>query len=170
MEANTEMEQQLWEYIDGIATPAERAVTEQLIATDDTWKATYEKLLVLHQSLADIELDEPSFRFTKNVMEAIAGAQIAPATRNYLNRRIVWGIAFFFILSILSILVYAVSTMEPEQTAGGENLNKWIDRLDFSSWINSTLVQGFILANVVLALVLLDGWLNKKKKEFSAER
>src|SRR3954465_9654687 len=95
-----EMEQRLWEYIDGISPIEERSVVETLIRENAQWRTLYQELLQVHQSLTDIDLEQPSMRFTKNVMEEIAKHHIAPATKAYINKKVIWGIAAFFILSI----------------------------------------------------------------------
>ena len=81
MDNQQEMELQLWEYIDGSLLDAERNAVEKLIADNSFWKQRYHELLDLHQSINLIELEQPSLRFTKNVMDEIARYQIAPATK-----------------------------------------------------------------------------------------
>src|SRR5580658_1433041 len=82
---NTEqpMEDRLWDYIDGISSPAERSAVETLIAANLQWQRKYRELLDVHQLLAGSELEEPSMRFSKNVMEEIARHHVAPATNTY---------------------------------------------------------------------------------------
>ena len=96
MDNQQEMELQLWEYIDGSLLDAERNAVEKLIADNSFWKQRYHELLDLHQSINLIELEQPSLRFTKNVMDEIARYQIAPATKNLF---IVQGMHFQLFLS-----------------------------------------------------------------------
>src|SRR5689334_17416891 len=100
------MEMKLWEYIDGFSNEAERSVIEKLVSENAEWKAKYHELLEVHDTLNLVELDAPSLRFTKNVMEEIARYQIAPATKTYINSKIVWGIGVFFIAMIVGFLIY----------------------------------------------------------------
>ena len=109
MDNQQEMELQLWEYIDGSLLDAERNAVEKLIADNSFWKQRYHELLDLHQSINLIELEQPSLRFTKNVMDEIARYQIAPATKKYINNKIIWGIALFFGTLIIGFLVYGIS-------------------------------------------------------------
>ena len=71
---NTEqsMEDRLWEYIDGHSGPAEIAAIEQLLTGHREWQEKYKELLNVHQLLNASDLDAPSMRFTRNVMEEIA--------------------------------------------------------------------------------------------------
>src|SRR5437870_2632266 len=94
------MEERLWSYIDGVAAAEERTVVEKLIEASREWKEKYNELLELHQLVQSSSLDEPSMRFTKNVMEEIGKYHIAPATKTYINKKIIWGIGIFFILLI----------------------------------------------------------------------
>src|SRR3954463_7810251 len=95
-----EMESRLWEYIDGLTDPAGRTAIENLIAENQEWKSKYAELLDLHQSINLVDLEHPSMRFTRNVMEEISRLQITPAAKNYINQKIIWGIGWFFILMI----------------------------------------------------------------------
>src|SRR5690348_18446687 len=94
-------EQRLWDYIDGLSSPSEKTVIEQLLEASAEWKAKYHELLEVHQLMQSSELEQPSLRFTKNVMDEIARLQIAPATSSYINKNIVRGIGIFFITMIV---------------------------------------------------------------------
>ena len=70
-----------------------------LIANDMTWAQKYAELTAFHQSISSgLEMEQPSLRFSKNVMETIETVQFAPSVRRLINVRIVRGIAAFFIL------------------------------------------------------------------------
>lgn len=94
------MEDLLWDYIDNRLTPAERAEVETLLASDAALREQYAELLEVHATIAESGIDEPSLRFTKNVMEAIADQSIAPATPTYVNKKIIRGIT----IALLSLL------------------------------------------------------------------
>jgi hypothetical protein len=49
---------------------------ETLIQENKEWRALYHELLQVHQALTGTELEQPSLRFTKNVMEEIAGTRL----------------------------------------------------------------------------------------------
>jgi magnesium-transporting ATPase (P-type) len=115
--------------------------------------------------LKSTELDSPSMRFTRNVMEEIARLHIAPATKNYINNKIIWGIGFFFITLLVGFLVYGFGQMD---WSSGENstLSENLHKVDLSKFFNNTWVTVFMMINVVLGLVLLDNYLSNKRKEF----
>jgi len=165
-----EIEVRLWEYIDGLAKADERSAIEKLVQENAEWKARYQELLEIHQSLNLIELEQPSLRFTKNVMEEIARLQIAPAAKQYINSKIIWGIGGFFITVIVSFLVYGLAQIDwsTSQSVNTGVLDKITDA-DYTKVFNNTFVNVFIMLNVVLGLMLFDRYLNDKKKKLMKE-
>ena len=153
MNKEMEMEVRLWEYIDG-SVP------------DGAWHAKYSELLEVHQMLDLTELEQPSLRFTKNVMEEIAKYNIAPATKNYINNKIIWSIGLFFIIVIAGLLVYGFGQVD--WSTGSSNSNPvGIDfsAVDYSPILSNTFVNIFMGLNMVLGLMLLDRFLAKKKND-----
>jgi hypothetical protein len=159
------MEERLWNFIDGTINAGDKPVIEQLVQSDAEWKAKYNELLEVHDLLRSSELEAPSLRFSKNVMEKIAKLHIAPATKSYINKKIIWGIGFFFIAMFAGFLVYGFGQMG---FTGGEEttLSKNLSKVDFSKFFSNTWVNVFIMINVVLGLFLLDNYLTNKRKEF----
>ncbi|HEX2846086.1 MAG TPA: hypothetical protein VHN59_06030 [Chitinophagaceae bacterium] len=169
MSVQPTIEERLWEYIDGMATPEERTVIDQLIEADAEWRAKYGELLEAHQMMQASELEEPSMRFTKNVMEEIALLQIAPAAKTYINKKIIWGIAIFFITMIVGFLIYGIGQV---QWSSGSSTSSPIpidlSNIDFSKMFNNTYINIFMMMNMILGLFLLDRYLtNKRRKTFS---
>lgn len=159
------IEEKLWNYIDGTCTLAEQDAIAWLIEEDDLYKQKYTELLALNQEFADMELDEPSMAFSYNVMEAIRAEQLAPL-KSTINKKIILGIAAFFVLSILALLAIVLSSI---QISG--NLFSGLDvklpanlKLPAANDIfNSTVVKSFFVFDVILALFLTDSYLRRKK-------
>ena len=166
MSTQQHMEDRLWEYIDGTCTAEEKQFIDQLIATNNEWRAKYDELLEVHALMRDhLELDEPSMRFTQNVMEEISKYHIAPAAKSYINKRIIWGIGGFFLLTILGFLVYVFAQINWTTAPSGGSAPFNIDKVDFSKLYNSAYANIFMMVNVVLGLMLLDMYLGRKKKK-----
>jgi len=161
-------EQRLWDYIDGFSSPNEKTVIEQLLDGKSEWKAKYQELLEIQQLLESSELEAPSMRFTKNVMEEIAKLHIAPATKNYINKRIIWGIAGFFITLIVGFLVYGFAQVD-WTVQGDSKLPVDFTKVDLSKMFNNDWVNAFMMINVILGLFLLDRFLANKRKKFTEE-
>jgi preprotein translocase subunit Sss1 len=161
-------EERLWDYIDGISSSDEKTAIEQLLQSNAEWKTKYHELLEVNKLLQSSELEEPSMRFTKNVMEEISRLHIAPATKTYINKRIIWGIGIFFITLIVGFLIYGFGQVDwsaPGSSTIADNLNK----INFNKFFSNTYVNAFMMINVVLGLFLLDRYLANKRKKFREE-
>ena len=165
MNLEMEMETRLWEYIDGISEETEKSRIEQLIRDNAAWRAKYSELLEVHQMLDLTELEQPSLRFTKNVMEEIAKYNIAPATKSYINNKIIWGIGLFFITLIAGLVVYSIAQVDWSVGSDSKSpIGVDFTQVDYSAIFSNTFVNIFMMANIILGLMLLDRVLAKKKE------
>jgi hypothetical protein len=165
MSTERSIEERLWEYIDGIASAEEQSVIEQLLKVNAEWKSKYSELLKTEELLRASELEHPSLRFTKNVMEEISRLHIAPATKTYINKKIIWGIATFFFVLITGFLIYGFAQMQWNVSSDSGVLKK-VNSFDFSKMFSNTWVNVFMMLNVIVGLFLLDNYLSNKRREF----
>src|SRR5262245_17582090 len=105
------IEEQLWEFIDGTCGEAEKLSTEQLLQSDPAVKQFYEKLLSVDHHLRSMELEEPSMRFTQNVMDSIALQPAPHALQTHVDKRVIAGIGAFFMITLGALLFYIISSM-----------------------------------------------------------
>ena len=167
MKPQEAMDDRLWDFIDGQGTPAQRSAIEELIATNQEWRNKYKELLEVHQLMNAVELEAPSMRFTKNVMEEISRLQIAPATRSYINKRLIWGIGLFFITMVIGFIIYGFGLVDWTTTKDGESvISENLNRISINNFLSNTWVNVFMMINVVLGLFLLDNYLTNKRKQF----
>lgn len=176
---NTEelMDDRLWDYIDGLSSPTERSAVEVLIAENAEWQRKYKELLQVHQLMSSSELEEPSMRFTRNVMEEIARHHVAPATKNYINKNIIRGIGAFFLSMIVGLLVFFVVTVKWSDLGRGDGKSpkvklptidiSGLDKVDYGRLSSSLPITLFMLITVVMGLVLLDLYLRRKRGQVS---
>ncbi|MHA4810096.1 hypothetical protein ACX0G9_18425 [Flavitalea flava] len=178
MNMQQQMEERLWDYIDGLSSTTERSAIEQLIAENREWQIAYHELMDMHQSVQASEMDAPSMRFTKNVMEEIAKFQVAPATKNYINKNIIRSIGAFFLTMLTGCLVYFLGQLKGSEVGSSEpgivsgTATKYtqtfqdnLGKINWGRFFNSPYMSIFMMINVVLALVLLDMYLQRKKLE-----
>lgn len=163
-------EERLWNYIDGVCSSEEKSAIEILIESNIEWQKKYRELLQLHQLINGTELEEPSMRFTKNVMEEISKHQVAPAAKNYIDKKIIWGIGSFFLIMIAGILIYAFSqihfTSSGTSPVSSELVTKYNPaNVEWSKYFNTTYVSIFMMINVILGLVFFDKYLHRKKNQ-----
>ena len=164
MNTQQNIEDRLWDYIDGHSSNEERTVIDKLLESNAAWRDKYNELLEVHHLLNSSELEGPSLRFAKNVMEGIAKYHIAPATKTYINKKIIWGIGGFFIAMIIGFLIYGFGQIN-WSTPGDSKLTIDLDKIDFNRFFNNTYMNIFMMINVVLALVLLDRYLSNRKNK-----
>jgi hypothetical protein len=166
MNTPSNIEETLWNYIDGTMSEQELDFVEELIRTNQEWRLKYAELMDIHQLMQDnADLEQPSMRFTQNVMEEISRLYISPATRNYINKNVIWGIAIFFLTTIFGLLVYGLGQIDWSQPSSGNMPEMQVPAVDWSKMFSGTYINVFIMVNIVLGLMLLDMYFTKKKKE-----
>jgi hypothetical protein len=165
------MEDRLWDFIDGLSSPAERSAIEALIAANQEWLRKYRELLDVHHLMTTSDLDTPPLRFTKNVMEEIARYQVAPATKSYINKNVIRSIGAFFLSLITGLLIYCLNQFKwSDHSSSSRMLPSYdlgLDKFDYARVFSSLPVTLFMLVSVVLGLVLLDMYLQRKKQQVS---
>jgi anti-sigma factor RsiW len=160
------IEEKLWNYIDGTCTPTEQDAIARLIEQDEVYGKKYAELLALNAEFAYIELDEPSMAFSYNVMEAIRAEKVLTPLKATINKKIILGIAAFFVLSILVLLGFVFSNVQVSGNVFSAISIKLPDSIkvpNASSLFNKTFMKGFFVFDVILALFLTDSYLRRKK-------
>jgi hypothetical protein len=167
MENLKNMEERLWDFIDGSSSPAEKAAINRLLETNPDWQKAYAAMMDMNTLLGETSLEEPSMRFSKNVMEKISALQIAPATKSYVNKKIVYGIGGFFFVLIAGMLAYLFTQIDYSQQ-GTITLPNKLPAMKFNwlDYANSTTLNIFLMFDAVLGLMLLDKFLQKRKNNF----
>ncbi|MFN2458241.1 MAG: hypothetical protein ABR502_08590 [Chitinophagaceae bacterium] len=163
------IELRLWGFIDETIPPVERSEVEKLITENATWRSKYQELLQVNELIHSSELEQPSLRFTKNVMEQIVKYQIAPATKKYINNKLIWGIAAFFIIVIIGFVIYGISQVDWSAETNESVAGIGFTAVDYSNIFNNTFVNVFMMANVILGLMLLERYLSNKNKQLQQE-
>jgi hypothetical protein len=167
MHSQEQIEQALWEFIDGSCSASEVSRIAMLIEQDGLWAETYNELLAVHATIPEaMEPTQPHLRFTKNVMEKIAAAHPAPLPKSYINRTVIRGIAAFFIVTICAILIttlFAIdwSTNTPTSFTAVSNP----PAINYKQILSPLSLNVIIGANVLLVLVLLDTALRSRRTQ-----
>jgi hypothetical protein len=163
MEQNEEMEMQIWAFIDDSCNPMDKTRIAMLVQQNAEWREKYEELVELHAGITqNMELDEPSLRFSRNVMDAVGATKMVRSTKQYINKSIIRGIAAFFIGVISVCIIYAFATINwnaaPGEVLKGVNL----DNLKLDHILNPGVLNIIIAINIILALALADKILRKR--------
>ncbi|MGZ3751516.1 MAG: hypothetical protein ACXVB0_13635 [Mucilaginibacter sp.] len=157
------VEERLWSYIDGTCSEDERMAIDILIARDEVYKRKFEELVALNQEFSKMELDEPSMAFTYNVMEVIRAEHAQKPLKASINPRIIKGIGGFFIVTILLLLVFVLSTVHITPANISVHLPDSLKVPDMKSFFSGPIMKGFLFFDVVLGLFLFDNYLRKRK-------
>lgn len=156
------IEEKLWNYIDGTCSADEHKAIDTLIAQDEVYRRKYEELLSLNQQFSKMELDEPSMAFTYNVMEGIRAEYAQQPLKAAINKRVIKGIAIFFIVSITLVLIFALSNLHfsSGSGSGAASLNFKIPNI--KNYITPGILEGFLFFDAVLGMFLFDAYLRRK--------
>ena len=153
------IEEQLWNYIDGNCTPVERLEIEAKLAVNIQYHSIYQELLKVNDELNQLEFEEPSMSFTRNVMEKV-NVELKPvALKTKVDNRIIYSIAAFFIVSLVGIFVYSLATSNIDYTF---EMPKMSANFNPDKYITRTSMLVFLFVDVVLALIYLDSVLRKR--------
>ena len=160
-----EIELRIWEFIDGHCNEVEKAFVMQQLAENPVWRSKYNELLGVHELLQKQELDMPSLRFTKNVMEEIAQYHVAPATKNYINKNVIRGITAFFLTMIAGLFIYFLGQIHWTSSSSNSILPVSLDatKMNWSKLLNNSYINIFLGISAILGLILVDKYLQAKK-------
>jgi hypothetical protein len=155
------IEEKLWNYIDGNCPIDEQAAIGRLIEQDEAYRTKYNELLQLHREFAAIELEEPPMAFTYNVMENIRAQHAQQPLKAAIDKRIILGISAFFIITIVALLIFSLSTVN--WGAGTEiKMPQQLSTSHIKSYFTGPVIKGFLFFDVVMGLFLLDNYLRRK--------
>lgn len=162
-----EMEKMIWEYIDGLCSPSVKEMVSRHLAEDPEWKMKYNELKTIHHLLQNEKLEMPSLRFTKNVMEEIARYQVAPATRNYVNKNIIRGITAFFLIMIGGFFVYFIGQIHWSSSPSNHMFPSSLDagKMNWNKLLNNSYINILMGISAMLGLILVDRYMRAKKNE-----
>ena len=167
MEESIKIEQRLWEFIDGDCSAKDELEIKQLINTNEAWLIKYNELMGIDVLLKDCDIEMPSLRFTKNVMEKIAQHYVAPATKTYINKNIIRGLTIFFLVMISGLMIYLFGQAHWAGSYTGSRIPGFkldIDKMHLDKIASHFSTNIFIGINLILGLFLMDKYLGQKKK------
>jgi hypothetical protein len=155
-------EEILWNYIDGICSAEQQTAISSRIAADEAFRLKYNELLSLNSEFSSMELEEPSMAFTYNVIEGIRALEAQKPLKTTINKRIILGIAIFFVSTIVGLLVYTLYNIN-WSLAGDTVINMpKFKAPDLSHFNTKPIIEGFLFFDLVLALFLFDHFFRKK--------
>lgn len=156
------IEETLWNYIDGACTPDEQKAISTLILRDEEYRLKYQELLKLNQEFSAMELDEPPMAFTYNVMETIRAEHAQQPLKAAVNKKIILGITIFFVLTILILLAATLSNIHLSAVSIPINTQIGFKVPNIGNYITKPVIECFLFFDLILALYLFDTYLRRK--------
>ncbi len=155
------IEERLWDFIDGTCNAEEKLSVEKLLQADPAMKQLYEEFLSLSSNLKAMELDEPSMRFTQNVMDLVALEPAPRALQTKVDKRIIYGIGSFFVITLTALLGYALSQIDFNTSRF--DLSFQMPVIEWSKYFGPAFMQGSLIAIVILSLITVDRVMQYRK-------
>ncbi len=155
-----EIEQELWDYIDGVSTPGEQLETEDRIRRDPAVAVRYRELLSFHADITGLEPEHPSMGFTRKVMDAVRREPRPEPVM--LDKRLVIGISAFFGVVFLVFFTVLLCSVNWSGESVGFTVDLSIPPAVYKTVFDRKYLTVFYLADVVLALYFVDGFLRKR--------
>jgi len=168
MNNELQREEALQRYLDGSCSDIESNEIAKKIETIPAWKQSFESLSEIHGLLQNNwDTQQPSMRFTKNIMEAIEAIPIAKPTREYINPMIAWLLGGLLGSLLVGVTVYAFSLADwssSNSTDGMFSLKKVsLPELPWQKLFNSNTTMLLMVITLFLGLILMDQFLRSKK-------
>ena len=156
------IEQRIWDYLDGTCDEQESKEVARLVETDPIYRDMYAALKNLNQDLVKNDLDQPSMSFGRNVMDQISLLPAPGSIRSMVDKRIIYSIASFFIISILALLTLVFFQVNWAKPVADTLPDLQILTLNYSSYFKSTYLRIFLFVDLILGLYILDSLMRKK--------
>lgn len=156
------IEQRIWDYLDGTDTAEQRELTGQLIKSDPLYRQVYDECKSFNSLVSAIDQEEPSMGFSRNVMERINLEPVHASFKSLIDRRIIFGIAGFFLFTITVLLVVLFYQIDWTQTTGFKTPEFTMPAIDTAKYLNSTYFIIFFFVDIIIGLYLFDGFLRKR--------
>lgn len=153
----------IWKYLDGRATTEEQSTVERLLEEDPAFKAAFLERQKLEETIKKEELEQPSMRFAKNIMDKLPDLYrrtVEPLVRPFWIR-VFFGTLSGFLLVYFGLVAYALHTGQISQGGPFAQLSEQVT--GFFTGIPSQLLTIIsALCFAYLGLVWLDRQLKKR--------
>jgi hypothetical protein len=104
-----------------------------------------------------LETEQPSMRFTKNVMDSIEGMQVVSVSKRYVNPWVVKAILGVLILTLLVSGTYIYIIADSTPALNSSQLKLFTEQ-------TSGYLSLIAFANIILLLVFAEHWMSSKRR------
>lgn len=171
----TEIEFIVWQYNHQLLSPTEQEDVAVKIAKSTQWANILDKIKQEELQFQTLEEEQPSMRFTKNIMEAILPLEIKKPIHNYVNRKIIRLAAVYFLFVIaITLILLTIQIVQHWDSAKSFQLNfSLINPTQLNSmtkFISPQLIYCFYGINLVTAMILIQNYLIHRIKNKNASK
>ena len=158
----------IWKYIDGECTPEEINQVEKRMAEDAEFKSAFLERKQLHEGMQEMEPEQPSMRFTQNLMEKLPELYLKFSVAPLIGAR--WARAIAGGLTLICIGFYAlISFAVPAASGGTPTTQGYTEATEtINNFFQSVPSQLFLILGALsfgyIALVFID---QKLRERFS---
>jgi hypothetical protein len=158
MDMKSLTEELMWDVIDGVAPPEIVTQHAALLQNDIEYKKTFDTLMLLQTQLLQLDLEQPSMRFTQNVIEKVAVPTKATIKPDRAFSILITFLLGLCLVTIVGILIFNGNTpSKPITLLPNLSLSEKL-----SSALSSSLIMPiFLVINAGLALMAVDKWILK---------
>lgn len=152
----------IWDYLDGLATADEGRQVETQLAEDTAFRELFLESQRLHSELQRLEPAVPSMRFAQNVLDKLPPVRQL-AVEPLVSKR--WLRVFNFgIFGLIALILGGTAGPLTQSHAAFEPANRILDLFFglFEHIPPGVLLMGGIVTLALLALLLLDRWLQTR--------
>ncbi len=144
----------LWKYIDGACSPEENRQVEEWLAEDPSHKAEWAMAVKLHQSLQEQELEQPSMRFARNVMDRLpqlyGKLDIRPLIPAFW-RKVFVGVMSLIAIAYFGLVATTIDWSQPGSISQSNELSRFVETLASLPMQAMSLVFALSLSYILLA-------------------
>lgn len=156
------LEQIIWNYLDGIVSEEEIKLIERLLKTDAEFLTLFEEIKSIHLQISTIGLEEPSMSFERNLMDKIQLEPNPLVQNSWFDKWFIKGITTFFIATILFLLGILFLKIDWGQSGEISFLTLPLSKITLNSSNYAFLINLFLFTEIILALYFLDFIISKK--------
>ncbi|PZP49074.1 MAG: hypothetical protein DI598_08700 [Pseudopedobacter saltans] len=167
--SNEERDFLLWRFFHKDLSEQESVSVQQMLDRNEDWLNAYTQLSESENQLFALDIEMPSMRFSKNVMEAIGAEHVARPVKSYINTKIIKALGWGFVTIIVACLVYAFSQVKWISNSSTESKPMELPKMPRID-VNWNFTQGgtwlyvFFAIVLVCIFVIVDKFLHSKRQ------
>lgn len=170
----TEIEFIVWQFHHQLLSPTEQEDVAIKIANSTQWANILDKIKQEELQFQTMEEEQPSMRFTKNIMDAIQPLEIKKPIHNYVNRKMIRLAAVYFLFVIaITLILFTVQIVQRDSSKSFQlnfSLINPIQLHSMTKFISPQLIYCFYGINLVTAMILIQNYLIHRIKNKNASK